>query len=92
MSAASYEVTISNGDCDGNITVNKVTDIVYSGNNSTYSTVNLQKIGSTWVVTAFVLSNPSSPCYPSKSFTQDTPDADPIGDYGGGDAEVGPSI
>lgn len=89
MPDASYDVTIDNGDCDGSVVVNRITNMFYTGSNTTYSAMNLQKLAAGgWVVTAYVLGDPTSNCYPSKAFVQDTADDDPIGSYGGGDATV----
>lgn len=88
MPDADYDVTIDNNQCNGSVVVNRITDTFYTGSNTTYSAVNLQKITNGWTVTVYVLLDPTSPCYPSVSYIQDTPDDDPIGDYGSGKATV----
>ncbi|MEM9346296.1 MAG: hypothetical protein AAGB26_06750 [Planctomycetota bacterium] len=89
MPDASYRVTIDNGDCDGVVTVNRITNTFYTGSNATYDAMNLQKLSTGgWVLYAVVISNPTSPCNPSITYTQDTAADDPIGPYGDDNAVV----
>ncbi|MEM6258010.1 MAG: hypothetical protein AAGI37_06815 [Planctomycetota bacterium] len=66
--------------CDFTQRVQKITDVLFSGTGPN-GTVLMQKQGATWYITIYA-SDPTSPCFPNATKQQDTPDPDPIGDYG----------
>lgn len=85
MPALSYQINVVTP-CPGNQVVTKIANTHYTGSNGdfTYAILTRGSQDTAWRVVVYDYSSTSTPCYPTKTFEQVTPDADdPSGVYYG---------
>ena len=70
--------------CSGTQTLDQISSNLYAGTSGSFTYVVLASDPNQgWLLTVYDYSNPSSPCYPSITYGQVTPNAsDPKGSYG----------
>lgn len=87
----SYEISVLSP-CQGDQTVNRNSDTVYSGTSGDFTFANLGYENGTWRITIYDYRQGSN-CFGASTYQQVTPDADPTsGQFGKFDANAQPDV